>query len=243
MSRRRVSVKDLGAVDCQGWLHRKKESRSFLGSRWKRYWFVLQRSSLYWYSDEMVSHSYLTVNVITASHPNVVTITIGAESYIEMNKKKKRAQSRVNTCSYTWLSCRLLLLNLTDFFLFPEKTPDEMESLYNHLKAASVNPTGQNFQRDFRASFIRRCKNEKVNEKVHLVRILKSTLKAKESELLALEKILNEPNPTALMYREWRLTNTILLQDILQHNQEAEGATSPDGIVSEILELPNTAVQ
>lgn len=66
---------------------------------------------------------------------------------------------------------------------------------------------------------------------------------AKESELLALEKILNEPNLTALMYREWRLSNTILLQDILQHNQEAEGATSPDGIVSEILELPNTAVQ
>uniref|UniRef100_A0A668TYK7 PH domain-containing protein n=1 Tax=Oreochromis aureus TaxID=47969 RepID=A0A668TYK7_OREAU len=222
MSRRRVSVKDLGAVDCQGWLHRKKESRSFLGSRWKRYWFVLQRSSLYWYSDKMVSHSYLTVKPYT-SHPTVVTIIIGAESYIEMNK----AQSRVNTCSYTWLSCRLLLLKLTDFFLFPEKMPDEMESLYNHLKAASLSPTGQKFQRDFRASFIRRCKNEKVNEKVHLVRILKSTLKAKESELLALEQILNEPNLTALMYREWRLSNTILLQDILQRNQEAEGATKP----------------
>nr|XP_012779372.2 connector enhancer of kinase suppressor of ras 3 [Maylandia zebra] len=359
MSRRRVSVKDLGAVDCQGWLHRKKESRSFLGSRWKKYWFVLQRSSLYWYSNEMAEKADGFINlsgftieqaktsrkkyVITASHPNVVTITIGAESYIEMNKwisklteaaeldeainSEERysegsdqdeedlsfssldsqldsvATQNGNRLQPPWesLSCtslptvssiitesrsrtssagssmsknrrqrpvsegsgRLSWLDLpkqdeTSGTQTPplihvreekeedtvqEKTPDEMESLYNHLKAASVNPTGQTFQRDFRASFIRRCKNEKVNEKVHLVRILKSTLKAKESELLALEKILNEPNLTALMYREWRLSNTILLQDILQHNQEAEGATSPDGIVSEILELPNTAVQ
>lgn len=57
MSRRRVSVKDLGVVDCEGWLLRRKEGRSFLGSRWKRYWFVLKRSSLYWYSDRRVSHS------------------------------------------------------------------------------------------------------------------------------------------------------------------------------------------
>uniref|UniRef100_A0A668TYQ0 PH domain-containing protein n=1 Tax=Oreochromis aureus TaxID=47969 RepID=A0A668TYQ0_OREAU len=264
MSRRRVSVKDLGAVDCQGWLHRKKESRSFLGSRWKRYWFVLQRSSLYWYSDKMVSHSYLTyvqccvsfiefnavcVCVRTCVSRWISKLTDAAELDEAINSEgeriknknlpqqenddgdtaaaERRAQSRVNTCSYTWLSCRLLLLKLTDFFLFPEKMPDEMESLYNHLKAASLSPTGQKFQRDFRASFIRRCKNEKVNEKVHLVRILKSTLKAKESELLALEQILNEPNLTALMYREWRLSNTILLQDILQRNQEAEGATKP----------------
>ncbi|XP_005452468.2 connector enhancer of kinase suppressor of ras 3 [Oreochromis niloticus] len=343
MSRRRVSVKDLGAVDCQGWLHRKKESRSFLGSRWKRYWFVLQRSSLYWYSDKMAEKADGFINlsgftieqaktsrkkyVITASHPTVVTIIIGAESYIEMNKwisklteaaeldeainSEERysegsdqdeedmsfssldsqldsvATQNGNRLQPPWesLSCtslptvssiitesrsrtssaasslsknrrqrpvsegggRLSWLDLpkqdeTSGAQTPplidvreekeegtvkEKMPDEMESLYNHLKAASLSPTGQKFQRDFRASFIRRCKNEKVNEKVHLVRILKSTLKAKESELLALEQILNEPNLTALMYREWRLSNTILLQDILQRNQEAEGATKP----------------
>ncbi|CAI5684612.1 unnamed protein product [Oreochromis niloticus] len=359
MSRRRVSVKDLGAVDCQGWLHRKKESRSFLGSRWKRYWFVLQRSSLYWYSDKMAEKADGFINlsgftieqaktsrkkyVITASHPTVVTIIIGAESYIEMNKwisklteaaeldeainSEERysegsdqdeedmsfssldsqldsvATQNGNRLQPPWesLSCtslptvssiitesrsrtssaasslsknrrqrpvsegggRLSWLDLpkqdeTSGAQTPplidvreekeegtvkEKMPDEMESLYNHLKAASLSPTGQKFQRDFRASFIRRCKNEKVNEKVHLVRILKSTLKAKESELLALEQILNEPNLTALMYREWRLSNTILLQDILQRNQEAEGATKPRRDMSEILDLLNTAVQ
>lgn len=55
MSRRRVSVKELGIVDCEGWLLRRKEGRSFLGSKWKRYWFVLKKSSLYWYTDKMVS--------------------------------------------------------------------------------------------------------------------------------------------------------------------------------------------
>lgn len=56
MSRRRISVKELGVVDCQGWLFRRKEGRSFLGSKWKRYWFVLKKSSLYWYADKMVRH-------------------------------------------------------------------------------------------------------------------------------------------------------------------------------------------
>ncbi|XP_039637299.1 interactor protein for cytohesin exchange factors 1-like [Perca fluviatilis] len=53
MSRRRISVKDLGALDCQGWLLRRKGGRSFLGSKWKRYWFVLKKSSLYWYTSQM----------------------------------------------------------------------------------------------------------------------------------------------------------------------------------------------
>lgn len=68
---------------------------------------------------------------------------------------------------------------LADLFLLPEKPPDEMECLYNHLKAASLSPIGQSSRRDFRASFIRRCQNDKVNEKLHLLRILSSTLKAR----------------------------------------------------------------
>ncbi|KAE8286589.1 hypothetical protein D5F01_LYC14529 [Larimichthys crocea] len=45
-----------------------------------------------------------------------------------------------------------------------EKPPDEMESLYNHLRAASLSPIGGAKRKDFRASFIRRCENNKMNE-------------------------------------------------------------------------------
>lgn len=55
MSRRKVSVKDLGQGDCSGWLYKKKDSKGFLGTRWKKFWFVLKRCSLYWYTNEMVS--------------------------------------------------------------------------------------------------------------------------------------------------------------------------------------------
>lgn len=55
MSRRRISVKELGRPDHQGWLYRKKESKGFLGIKWKKYWFVLKKTSLYWYTNQLVS--------------------------------------------------------------------------------------------------------------------------------------------------------------------------------------------
>lgn len=54
MSRRRISVKELGHPDHQGWLYRKKESKGFLGMKWKKYWFVLKKTSFYWYSNQQV---------------------------------------------------------------------------------------------------------------------------------------------------------------------------------------------
>uniref|UniRef100_A0A8C6PRF5 Cnksr family member 3 n=1 Tax=Nothobranchius furzeri TaxID=105023 RepID=A0A8C6PRF5_NOTFU len=53
MSRRRISVKELGNPDHQGWLYRKKESKVFLGNKWKKYWFVLKKTALYWYTSQM----------------------------------------------------------------------------------------------------------------------------------------------------------------------------------------------
>ncbi|KAJ8008878.1 hypothetical protein DPEC_G00083010 [Dallia pectoralis] len=101
MSRRRVSVKELGQVDCQGWLYRKKEGKGFLGTKWKKYWFVLKKNSLYWYpaktaekAEGYVNLTNFTVDQATeckkkhamkASHPNVVTLYFAAESLREMN--------------------------------------------------------------------------------------------------------------------------------------------------------------
>lgn len=61
-----------------------------------------------------------------------------------------------------------------------ESTSDEMEKLYIDLKRASLFPTGErrpSSKREFRASFIKRCKNHRINEKLHLARALNSTLK------------------------------------------------------------------
>uniref|UniRef100_A0A3Q1F380 Interaction protein for cytohesin exchange factors 1 n=1 Tax=Acanthochromis polyacanthus TaxID=80966 RepID=A0A3Q1F380_9TELE len=333
MSRRRVSVKDLGVVDCQGWLLRRKEGRSFLGSKWKRYWFVLKKCSLYWYTDKTAEKAEGFINLsgftiqqakqkecrkkhaITASHPLVVNIFIAAENFTEMNKWFSKLSEAAERCEVInseecysegsdqdaedscldsqldaadsenvdhlqppceSLSCTSVLFDTPpaehrcrstsaggtlsrnrgrqpvkdsseclSWLDLPsqakasgalsvplihvkeehEKPPDEMERLYNHLKAASLSPTGESSQRDFRASFIRRCQNDRVNEKLHLLRILSSTLKAKESELLAVEQILSDPTLTAPTYRKWRVSNLVLLQDISGCNQAAGGGS------------------
>ncbi|KAA8582921.1 hypothetical protein FQN60_015467 [Etheostoma spectabile] len=114
MSRRRVSVKDLGASDCQGWLLRRKGGRSFLGSKWKRYWFVLKKSSLYWYANQMAEKAEGFINLsgftiqqarqgrkkhaLTASHPLVVTIFIAAESFADMNKWISKLSEAAEPC-------------------------------------------------------------------------------------------------------------------------------------------------
>ncbi|XP_048831675.1 connector enhancer of kinase suppressor of ras 1 isoform X3 [Brienomyrus brachyistius] len=53
MSRRRVSCRELGRADCDGWLwKKKKESGVFLTSKWQRFWFVLKGPTLYWYTSQ-----------------------------------------------------------------------------------------------------------------------------------------------------------------------------------------------
>lgn len=69
MSRRRVSVKELGESDYQGWLYRKKEGKAFLGFKWKKYWFVLKKTSLYWYTTQLVSNTHnLTLYAESSYH-------------------------------------------------------------------------------------------------------------------------------------------------------------------------------
>nr|XP_015196987.1 PREDICTED: connector enhancer of kinase suppressor of ras 2 isoform X2 [Lepisosteus oculatus] len=52
MSKRRISCKDLGRGDCEGWLWKKKDAKSYFSQKWKKYWFVLKDASLYWYMNE-----------------------------------------------------------------------------------------------------------------------------------------------------------------------------------------------
>lgn len=72
MSRRRISVKELGQPDHQGWLYRKKESKGFLGIKWKKYWFVLKKTSLYWYSNPQVRSQAAAVRFPSFERARVV---------------------------------------------------------------------------------------------------------------------------------------------------------------------------
>ncbi|KAM9354709.1 interactor protein for cytohesin exchange factors 1 isoform 1-T2 [Pholidichthys leucotaenia] len=354
-SRRKVSVKDLGVVDCQGWLQRRKDSRSLLGTRWKRYWFVLKKSCLYWYTDNMAEKADGFINLsgftiqpaknfwkkhaLSASHPQVVTIFVAADSLVEMNKwisklseaaepcelinveegysedsdqdgdeflstscsldsqlyktasenfcaellfsqdllqsscsgsscpslpsamlttdSRSRSTSTGSTCNgirrkrleltgggnrLSWLDLprpdlvggtnrQLPLIHVSkdgEEDVCPEKSShdnDEMEHLYDELRAAHLSLIGWSGKRDFRASFFRRSHNEKINDKLHLLRILRSTLKAKESALLAVDQMLDDPTLTASAYRKWRFCNIALLEEIGRCNQATGGAT------------------
>lgn len=59
---------------------------------------------------------------------------------------------------------------------------DEMEKLYKSLEQASLSPIGDrrpSTKKELRKSFIKRSKNPSVNEKLHKIRALNSTLKVK----------------------------------------------------------------
>ncbi len=51
---RRISCKDLGHGDCQGWPWKKKEAGGVLSHKWSKRWFVMKKQNLYYYKDPEV---------------------------------------------------------------------------------------------------------------------------------------------------------------------------------------------
>ncbi|CAH7311625.1 Ipcef1 [Phodopus roborovskii] len=376
MSRRRISCKDLGHADCQGWLYKKKEKGTFLSNKWKKFWVVLKGSSLYWYSNQMVSGpssrcpSLFTKTAFKINHPQIKAFYFAAENLQEMNvwlnklgfavihqesttkdeecyseseqedpeiasetppppyasatsspvvrvDASRRASSsspklRNSSCSFsslentakapslfsssgskdrqTWLdmvnnataaedtghpltfsvqvhtpasseasSCPApgnssitsesgflnslssddtsSLSNNQDHLTVPDRAAgsrivdgeeikvsedDEMEKLYKSLEQASLSPLGDrrpSTKKELRKSFVKRCKNPSINEKLHKIRTLNSTLKCKEHDLAMINQLLDDPKLTARKYREWKVMNTLLFQDIYHQQQ------------------------
>ncbi|XP_013767839.1 interactor protein for cytohesin exchange factors 1 isoform X2 [Pundamilia nyererei] len=401
MSRRRISVKELGQPDHQGWLYRKKESKGFLGMKWKKYWFVLKKTALYWYTNQLAekAEGYIDLTnfmidraieckkkyAFKACHPQVMMFYFAAESYEDMNLWVNKLglasiqyeQTEVNASAecyseasdheeaetteippppyseqtlrdssnasgppgsthqgtlpppyssavpseangslsspvstitsqssassltkqrQSWLDLvsqaspsagetavvcsaqvhshqppqketaeetRLENLATQDSSGTEsnEETPsaegedqrevlrmqnkgnhengsDEMEKLYIHLKEASLSPIGErkpSTKKEFRTSFVRRCKNQAVNDKLHLIRTLNSTLKAKEADLQAIEQILSDPELTSDKFREWKEANGPLVQEIcVTHIQQvaSEAAKAEASVIA-----------
>lgn len=380
MSRRRISCKDLGHADCQGWLYKKKEKGTFLSNKWKKFWVVLKGSSLYWYSNQMAEKADGFVNLpdftvekaseckkkhaFKINHPEIKAFYFAAENLQEMNMwlsklgfavihqesttkdeecyseseqedpeiasetppppyasatsspvVARRASSsspklRESSCSFSsletagkassrvsslgskerqsWLdivnnvpaaedvghpltltvqvhtpseasNCPApenssvtsesgflnslssddtsSLSNNQNHLTVPDRAAssrmvdreetkgsedDEMEKLYKSLEQASLSPLGDrrpSTKKELRKSFVKRCKNPSVNEKLHKIRTLNSTLKCKEHDLAMINQLLDDPKLTARKYREWKVMNTLLIQDIYHQQQ------------------------
>lgn len=401
MSRRRISVKELGQPDHQGFLYRKKESKGFLGIKWKKYWFVLKKTALYWYSNQLAekAEGYIDLTnfmidraieckkkyAFKACHPQVMMFYFAAESQEDMNlwlnklglasiqyelmeqnttaecyseasdheeaentevppppyseqtsrdavdtpcppgsthqgtlpppysstvpsEANGSLSSPVSTITsqssasslaknrQSWLDlvsqagppavevavvCSVQVHSARppqeetadeDAALSESSAPwdaaenstveeipaahcgeqmellgtrnqgkcendsDEMEKLYIHLKEASLSPIGDrkpSTKRDFRASFIKRCKNQAVNDKLHFIRTLNSTLKSKEADLQAIEQVLLDPQLTSDKFREWKEANAPLVHEIcLRQDQQGASDTTTDALAA-----------
>ncbi|NXY39571.1 CNKR1 kinase, partial [Pomatorhinus ruficollis] len=94
---------------------------------------------------------------------------------------------------------------------------EDLESLMRCLRQGGVSLMGQRrflTQEQCRKSFLRRNKNPHINERVHAVRALQSTLKAKLAELQALEQLLGEAALTSDTFRRWKEEHQELYQEL-----------------------------
>ncbi|XP_022416204.1 connector enhancer of kinase suppressor of ras 2 isoform X2 [Delphinapterus leucas] len=101
-SKRRISCKDLGRGDCEGWLWKKKDAKSYFSQKWKKYWFVLKDASLYWYINEedekaegFISLPEFKIDranecrkkyAFKACHPKIKSFYFAAEHLDDMNR-------------------------------------------------------------------------------------------------------------------------------------------------------------
>ncbi|XP_078512242.1 connector enhancer of kinase suppressor of ras 2 isoform X2 [Lissotriton helveticus] len=99
------------------------------------------------------------------------------------------------------------LLDTTD--TVEEKPADSLQDLYRALERASLSPLGDHrlsTKLEYKKSFVKRCSDPVVNEKLHRLRILKSTLKAREGELAIIDRVLENPGLTSKDFQDWKNT-------------------------------------
>ncbi|XP_018417937.1 PREDICTED: connector enhancer of kinase suppressor of ras 2 isoform X4 [Nanorana parkeri] len=108
-SKRRISCKDLGRGDCEGWLWKKKDAKSYFSQKWKKYWFILKDASLYWYSNEEEEKAEGFISLpefkidrasecrkkfaFKACHPKIKSFYFAADSLDDMNRWISRINS------------------------------------------------------------------------------------------------------------------------------------------------------
>ncbi|XP_065714639.1 connector enhancer of kinase suppressor of ras 2 isoform X6 [Patagioenas fasciata] len=121
-----------------------------------------------------------------------------------------------------------------------EKTADSLQDLYRALEQASLSPLGEHrisTKLEYKKSFIKRCSDPVVNEKLHQLRILKSTLKAREGEVAIIDKVLDNPALTSRDFQEWKQMYLDLFMDIYQSStarDSVNGSSEVDALIASL---------
>ncbi|XP_069478911.1 connector enhancer of kinase suppressor of ras 1 isoform X2 [Ambystoma mexicanum] len=331
LSRRRVSCKDLGQADFDGWLWKKKEHPGFMSQRWKRCWCHLTGNSLYWYNHPNDEKAIGFINVSTyhlesprdpkkkyefqLSHEKYKPFVFAADTLAEMsmwvtrliasvtkyNTPAKAQNPKEEDCyseseadepeeESTIARPGSMLEELKKDALkpltqgqhplqraensdskakLPPKSPlatkrpvsaplttadppvDDIDTLFKCLKQGGVSLIGQErllTREQFRKSFAKRNKNPVINERVHEVRTLQSTLKAKMAELQVLEQVLNNPELTSATFKSWKKDHEELYKELQNLWVQSPGGPLDSSEESspthpQALESPNAAAQ
>ncbi|KAF3820161.1 hypothetical protein GH733_015670 [Mirounga leonina] len=196
LSRRRVSCRELGQPDCDGWLLLRKAPGGFMGPRWRRCWFVLKRHTLFWYCQPRGPDWASRVMGLQAD-PHTV---------IPPRMRRLRASSMFPTT--VWKVDRIRRKN--------NNSEGALEGMVQGLRQGGVSLLGQPqplTHEQWRSSFMRRNRDPQLNERAHRVRVLQSTLKAKLQELQALEEVLGDPELTGEKFRQWKERNQELYSE------------------------------
>ncbi|KYO30188.1 hypothetical protein Y1Q_0022425 [Alligator mississippiensis] len=124
-----------------------------------------------------------------------------------------------------------------------EKPADSLQDLYRALEQASLSPLGErriSTKLEFKKSFIKRCSDPVVNEKLHQLRILKSTLKAREGEVAIIDKVLDNPDLTSKDFQEWKQMYLDLFLDICQSSNPRDPINGSSEVNALIASLAHT---
>uniref|UniRef100_A0A8C5M9W7 Connector enhancer of kinase suppressor of Ras 1 n=1 Tax=Leptobrachium leishanense TaxID=445787 RepID=A0A8C5M9W7_9ANUR len=287
LSRRRVSCRDLGPPDCDGWLWKKKENVSFMSQRWKRCWCVLKGDKMYWYNAPQDETALGLVNVtayklestveskhkkkyefqlchdkykpfifaadnlddmnkwvsglvktlqkykvlLSASHPSEEDCYSETEAEQEpdddqsrtqeMEKKKMLESPTRNAKGSNLYASNVEGVTAT---ASPDlkgneshNEGDELKIMISCLQQGGVSLIGTKTtltHAEYRKSFKIRNKNPEINRKAHTLRVLHSTLKAKQLELEALNQILENPSLSSATFHQWKIENEQLYETI-----------------------------
>uniref|UniRef100_A0A8C4V4C2 Connector enhancer of kinase suppressor of Ras 2 n=1 Tax=Falco tinnunculus TaxID=100819 RepID=A0A8C4V4C2_FALTI len=121
-----------------------------------------------------------------------------------------------------------------------EKPADSLQDLYRALEQASLSPLGEHrisTKLEYKKSFIKRCSDPVVNEKLHQLRILKSTLKAREGEVAIIDKVLDNPALTSRDFQEWKKMYLDLFMDVCQSStprDSVNGSSEVDALIASL---------
>ncbi|XP_046274777.1 connector enhancer of kinase suppressor of ras 1 isoform X2 [Marmota monax] len=297
LSRRRVSCRELGQPDCDGWLLLRKAPGGFMGPRWRRCWFVLKGHMLYWYQQPQDEKAQGLINVSNYS----------LESGHDQKKKYvfqlthevyKPFVFAADTLSDLSLWVRHLITCISKYQspgrapsareedcyseteaedpddetasrsaspspsqtgsplhgdISPAASPTQhsprtslgppadssegaLEGMVQGLRQGGVSLLGQPqplTHEQWRSSFMRRNRDPHLNERVHRVRALQSTLKAKLQELQALEEVLSDPELTGEKFRRWKEKNQELYSEGLGAWGLVQAESSPQALTSD----------